>query len=101
VLAALARPNAVDRVAEAMIRATSTLGVRTCSVQRLELAREHQSVEVDGQRISVKVGRLGSEVVNVAPEHDDVARAAAALGRPVKIVWAAAHSAAHVRLADA
>jgi pyridinium-3,5-bisthiocarboxylic acid mononucleotide nickel chelatase len=46
----------------------------------------------------VKVGRLDGEVVNVAPEHADVARAAQALGRPAKTVWAQAWAAAQEQL---
>jgi uncharacterized protein (DUF111 family) len=56
------------------------------------------SVDVDGQQVRVKVARLGGDVVNVAPEFDDVSRAAAALDRPVKAVLFAATAAAHVRL---
>ena len=42
----------------------------------------------------MKVARLDGAVVNVAPEYDDVAAAAARLGRPVKAVLAAAVAAA-------
>jgi len=58
-------------------------------------------VSVDGHRVGVKVGRLGGEVVNIAPEHTDVARAAAALGRPAKTVWGQAWAAADRQLRDA
>jgi uncharacterized protein (TIGR00299 family) protein len=87
-LTAVARPEHETRVVEAMLRHGSSLGVRTVPVTRWELDREHRVVDVDGQAIAVKLGLLGGEVVNVAPEHDDVARAAAELGRPAKTVWA-------------
>jgi uncharacterized protein (TIGR00299 family) protein len=98
VLTAVARPEREAAVAEAMLRHTTTLGVRVVPVVRWELDREQRTVSVDGQPIAVKVGRLGHEVVNVAPEHDDVARAAAALGRPAKAVWAQAWAAAEREL---
>jgi uncharacterized protein (TIGR00299 family) protein len=98
VLSAVARPEREAAVAEAMLRSTSTLGVRTSPLQRYELDRELRTVTVDGRPVAVKLGRLHGEVVNVAPEHDDVARAAAALGRPVKAVWGAALAAAHEEL---
>ncbi len=98
VLSAIARPDREAAVAEAMLRTTSTLGVRTTPLQRYELEREIRTVTVDGRPVAVKLGRLGGEVVNVAPEHDDVARAAAALGRPVKAVWGAAWAAAQREL---
>jgi pyridinium-3,5-bisthiocarboxylic acid mononucleotide nickel chelatase len=93
-VSAIARPEEGALVAEALLRHTTTLGVRVTTLERLELEREHLTVTVDGQAIAVKVGRLGDEVVNLAPEHDDVARAAASLGRPAKTVWAQAWAAA-------
>jgi pyridinium-3,5-bisthiocarboxylic acid mononucleotide nickel chelatase len=94
ILTAVARPEHEAAVAETMLRHTSTLGVRSVPVQRRELAREWHTVSVDGKHVAVKVGRLAGEIVNLAPEHDDVARAAAALGRPAKAVWAQAWAAA-------
>jgi uncharacterized protein (TIGR00299 family) protein len=98
VLSAIARPDREAAVAEAMLRSTSTLGVRTSPLQRYELDRETRSVTVEGRAVSVKLGRLHGEIVNIAPEHDDVAAAAAALGRPVKAVWGAAWAAAQREL---
>ena len=100
VLTAVARPEHEARVVEAMARHSTTLGVRTLPVSRWELDRKHQTVDVDGQAIAVKLGLLGGEVVNLAPEHDDVARAAAALGRPAKTVWAQAWAAAERALSS-
>jgi uncharacterized protein (TIGR00299 family) protein len=94
VLSAVARPDREAAVAEAMLRSTSTLGVRTTALQRYELDRETRTVSVEGRTVQVKLGRLHGEIVNVAPEHDDVAAVAAALGRPVKAVWGAAWAAA-------
>jgi uncharacterized protein (DUF111 family) len=58
------------------------------------------SVEVAGQAIDVKLARDGTEVVNAQPEWDDVARAAAALGRPVNDVLAEAIAATRTLLGD-
>lgn len=100
VLTAIARPEHETRIVEAMARHSTTLGVRTVPVSRWELDREHRTVDVDGQAITVKLGLLGGEVVNLAPEHDDVARAAAELGRPAKTVWAQAWAAAERALSS-
>jgi uncharacterized protein (TIGR00299 family) protein len=94
VLSALARPDDARAVAEAIVRETTALGVRMSRHQRLELERRFRDVTVEGHSVRVKLGLLDGEVVNLAPEHDDCARAAAALGRPVKSVWAAALAAA-------
>jgi uncharacterized protein (TIGR00299 family) protein len=96
VLAALARPDDARAVAEAIVRETTALGVRMSRHERLELERRFRDVTVDGHLVRVKLGLLDGEVVNLAPEHDDCARAAEALGRPVKSVWAAALAAAEV-----
>jgi hypothetical protein len=64
-------------------------------VAKRALVREARTVEVDGQQIQIKIATLDGKVVNAQPEYDDVAAAAAALGRPVKAVLAAANAAAH------
>jgi uncharacterized protein (TIGR00299 family) protein len=95
VMSALARPEDEHAVAEAMLRETSTLGVRVAHYDRIELDRETHTVEVEGEPIRIKVGRLGGKIVNLAPEHADCERAARILGEPVKTVWARALAAAH------
>ena len=95
VLSALARPDDERAVAEAMLRETSTLGVRIAHLDRIELERESRTVEVGGEPVRVKVGRLDGRVVNLAPEHADCERAARISGAPVKTVWAQALAAAH------
>ena len=94
VLSALARPADERSVAKALLRETSTLGVRISSARRWELEREWRTVEVDGAPVRIKVGSLDGERMNVAPEHDDCAAAARMTGRPLKSVWAAALAAA-------
>jgi uncharacterized protein (TIGR00299 family) protein len=95
VLSALARPADEDAVTQAMLRETSTLGVRIAHYDRVELDRDVHTVEVAGEPVRVKVGRLHGKVVNLAPEHADCERAARILGEPVKTVWARALAAAH------
>jgi uncharacterized protein (TIGR00299 family) protein len=94
VLSALARPEAENAVARAILEQTTALGVRVAGLRRYELEREERTVAVDGRQVRVKVGLLDGRVVNVAPEHDDCAALARATGRPVKSVWAAALAAA-------
>ncbi len=95
VIAALARPADENAVATAMLRETSTLGVRIARLDRIELERESRTVEVAGEPVRVKVGLLDGRVVNLAPEHADCERAARITGAPVKTVWARALAAAH------
>jgi uncharacterized protein (DUF111 family) len=95
VISALARPEDERAVAEAMLRETSTLGVRIAQLDRIELDRSSSTVEIGGEPVRVKVGKLDGKIVNLAPEHADCERAARILGEPVKTVWARALAAAH------
>ena len=85
-VSALCPAGVADAVREVLFRQTTTLGVRTGEVGKHALRRAHVVVEVDGRPVRVKLGLLGGEVVNAVPEWDDVAAAAAALGRPAKLV---------------
>jgi uncharacterized protein (TIGR00299 family) protein len=95
VMSALARPESERAVAEALLQETSTLGVRIAHLDRIELDRESWTVDVGGQPVRIKVGRLDGRVVNLAPEHADCERVARASGAAVKTVWAQALAAAH------
>jgi uncharacterized protein (TIGR00299 family) protein len=97
-LSVLCTGDVAPLVREVVFRETSTLGVRTQQVGKHALDRAERAVDVDGQRVRVKLGLLGGEVVNAMPEWADVAAAAAALGRPAKQVLRDAHAAArHLR----
>ena len=93
-LSVLCPPAVVAAVREVVFRESSTLGLRAQVVERTVLHRAERTVHVDGQPVRVKLGLLDGEVVNAMPEWEDVAAAAAALGRPAKAVLAAAHAAA-------
>jgi uncharacterized protein (TIGR00299 family) protein len=95
VVSAIARPEAEGAVARALLVHSTTLGVRAVPLRRYELERATREVSVREHAVRVKVGVLDGRVVNVAPEHDDCARVAAATGLPVKQVWAEALAAAH------
>jgi pyridinium-3,5-bisthiocarboxylic acid mononucleotide nickel chelatase len=94
-LSALVSTSSERAVAEAILRHTTTLGVRVRKVEhRWALERRFDSVTVDGHDIHVKLGLLNGEIVNAKPEHRDCVRAAKATGRSVKSVWAQALGAA-------
>lgn len=94
VISALARPEAERPVADAILRTTTALGLRIAHLERVELERDFEVVRVHGEPVRVKVGRLGGELLNLAPEHDDCMRVALGSGHTVKSVWAAALAAA-------
>ena len=90
---ALVPEAARARVEVEIFKQTSTLGVRATRVERRVLERELFQVDTAYGTVRVKVGRLGGEVLNVAPEFEDCKQAAERAGVPVKEVMAAALSA--------
>lgn len=98
-LSALAPPEARDRVARAILKHTTTFGVRMNGTERLCLEREIQTVETEYGMVQVKVGSLQGEVLTVAPEFDDCLRLAEETTATARDVYEAAAAAAH-RLAE-
>jgi uncharacterized protein (TIGR00299 family) protein len=92
-VSALVAPDRADAAARVLFTESSTIGVRSTRVGKRALDRDWITVDVDSQDVRVKVARLDGRVVNAVPEYDDVAAAAAVLGRPVKAVLAAATAA--------
>ncbi len=86
-LAALAPDGAREAVIDAMLRETTTIGVRSDRVQRRVLERELVWVDTPLGRARVKVARAAGQVVNAAPEYEDCRRLAADSGVPLKRVF--------------
>ncbi|MFI6830836.1 nickel pincer cofactor biosynthesis protein LarC [Kribbella sp. NPDC050241] len=82
-------------VRSVILAETSAIGLREFAIRKHAADREFASVDVEGQRIRVKIARYGGQVVNVQPEYDDVAAAASNLKKPVKTVLAKAIAAGH------
>lgn len=99
-LTVIARPETAGLLADLVLRETTTLGVRSYAAARRELERHHVEVRTPWGPVRVKVGTLGGEVVNAAPEFDDCERLAESGGVPVKRIIQAA-SAAYAQRADA
>lgn len=92
-LSVLVAPDRARAVRKVLFAETSTIGLREQWVGKYALDREMVAVDVDGQQIAVKLARHDGVLVNAQPEYDDVARAAATLGRPVNDVLAEASAA--------
>lgn len=93
-LSVLVGPEQADHVRRLVFTETSSIGLREHRVGKHALDRATVSVDVSGVSVRVKVATLDGEVVNASPEYDDVAAAAARLGRPARAVLAAAVAAA-------
>ena len=70
-LSVLARSVDEDRLADILLRETTTLGVRVHSVHRHEARRELRSVETEWGTVRVKFKFVDDELIGVKPEHDD------------------------------
>lgn len=77
-------------VVTAMLRETTTIGVRFSKVERTVLARRTVEVATRYGTILVKVSSDGNTVMNAAPEYESCAAAAKQHGVAVKLVFAAA-----------
>ncbi len=89
-VSALATERFRGAVAEAILRETTTIGVRFAPRDRLVLARTTREVATPYGPIPVKVAGHGDAVWNAAPEFEACAAAARRHGVPVKRVFAAA-----------
>ena len=63
-------------------------------VDRMYLVERREKVVIGKLKVGVRLGFLGGRLVTASPEYEDVRRVAAAVGRPVKIVYEAAQAAA-------
>jgi hypothetical protein len=89
-LSALVSEDARGAVIAAILRETTTIGVRFAKVERTTLARRTVEVATRYGTIPVKVASDGDVVMNAAPEYEACAAAARAHDVPVKLVFAAA-----------
>ena len=83
-----ARRRAVE---DALIRHSTTLGVRATRVERTKAARRIETVATRWGDVRVKLRGWDGRVIEVAPEHDDCAALARAHDLPLREVWNEAH----------
>jgi uncharacterized protein (DUF111 family) len=93
-LSVLTTTSRADALATAMLRETTSLGVRRTEVTRAERPRRVEEVETPYGRIPVKIAEGPFGPPQFKPEFDACARAARDHGVPVRDVLAAAFLAA-------
>ncbi len=89
-LTVLCSASDADRFTERLLRHTSAFGVRRSVLERRKLRREWRSVKTAYGEVKVKIGKLGDEIVQVAPEFDVCRDKAVQAGVPVSEVYEAA-----------
>ncbi|HUH02358.1 MAG TPA: nickel pincer cofactor biosynthesis protein LarC [Kofleriaceae bacterium] len=98
-LGALAPVEQYQAVVEAILRETSTIGVRYDRVARRVLERRQEWVETAHGRARIKLATRDGVVLNAAPEYEDCRQLAVATGVPLKRIYAAVMAAYATRLA--
>jgi len=83
-----------DKFSELLLRETTAFGVRRTIAERRKLRREFASVKTDFGDVTVKLGRLGGQVIQAAPEFESVKKVAVHRKAPLKQVHEAAVRAA-------
>jgi uncharacterized protein (TIGR00299 family) protein len=82
----IARPEDAQRLAQQMLRESSTLGIRLKRQQRMKAARRIETIDTPLGAVRVKLKMLEGAVVAVSPEYDDCSRLALLHHLPVEQV---------------
>ena len=77
-------------VVDILWRESTTFGMRVGERSRLTLARDFRTVQVHGQKIRVKIGWRGGEIIRRQPEYEDCRAASLATGRPLTEIFSLA-----------
>lgn len=86
-LSVLVKSGDISRLSNIIFSETSTIGIRRYQVERDILKREIVKIPCRFGIIGVKVSYLDGEIVNYAPEYEDVRSAAVQSGTSIKEVY--------------
>jgi len=86
-LSVLSPADAESKMAETIMRETSTLGIRVRPVSRHIADRDIVEFESSYGKVRVKVKRFEDEVVSIAPEYDECKKIAAEKHVPLRDVY--------------
>jgi len=89
-LTVLCAETDADKFSELMLRETSAFGVRRHLAERHKLRREFVTVKTPFGEVTLKIGRLGGERVQAAPEFESCKKLAGKKKVPLKQVYEAA-----------
>ncbi len=82
-----------DTFAELILRETTAFGMRRTTAERRKFHRETVTVETPHGSVAVKLGKLGGNIVQIAPEFESCKAVADKAGAPIRGVFDAARSA--------
>lgn len=90
----LADKDNTDRLAEILLKETTSFGLRMHSVGRIKLEKEIKTIETEYGNVKVKIGKRDGRIINIAPEYEDCKRIAKERGVPIMEVYEKVKSAA-------
>lgn len=76
-----------DSLAKVLLTETSSFGVRYFSVNRMVLDRELKKLKTPYGTLTIKLGRLDGEIVQVSPEFEDCIIVSRTKNLPVKLIY--------------
>ncbi len=98
-LTILCQPDKKEGIVEAVLKHTSTFGVRLSHMERSILDRETVEVDTEFGSIRCKIGKLEGKILKYSPEYEDCRAAALQYGRPIADIYNEAISKVRDKLA--
>lgn len=83
-LTVLCDTEKTNHIKHILYKETTTLGLRIKKVLREKIGRRFETIDLNGNRIRIKIGIYNSEIKNIEPEFDDCKAAALKTGIPLK-----------------
>jgi len=100
VLSVLTTRDKLDDILLTFFTETTTLGVRIHRLERKKLSRKVISVKARFGEIKVKIGKIGNQIKNIAPEYESCKEIAMKQGIPLKDIYDEAKEAARKALSE-
>lgn len=82
----ICKPEEIDRLEQILFEETTTIGIRRSLQQRSKLDRSFTSVQVQGQRINLKIAQRNGKIFNRQPEYEDCVAIARQTNQPLKLI---------------
>lgn len=95
-LSVLCEPANESRIIHSLLTETSAFGLRRSEKRRYKLERRFEKVQTPFGEITLKLGLLDGDVIQVAPEFESCRAASARTGQPLPMIYRAA-LAAHAK----
>ncbi|MGI8956741.1 MAG: nickel insertion protein, partial [Chthoniobacterales bacterium] len=89
-LSILCEPSLEPQIVRSVLSETSAFGVRRSEKRRYKLERRFENVQTAFGELTLKLGLLAGEVVQVAPEFESCRAASERTGQPLRVIYQAA-----------